>query len=89
MLSASFPIAPSDYLSVLKEVIFPAGTTQKNVAISIMEDSVLEALESFSVRMTVPPDHAEVVLLGMDVATINIIDDDSRWPQGSAIFSSK
>ena len=44
-----------------------------------MEDSVLEAVESFFVSVTVPADHAGVVLLGTDAAAINITDDDSKW----------
>ena len=33
--------------------MFPAGITQKSVAIPIVEDSVLEATESFFVNVTV------------------------------------
>ena len=59
--------------------MFPAGTTQSSVAIPIVEDSVLETSESFSVRVTVPASQAGLVLLGTDTATISISDDDSEW----------
>ena len=70
--------APSDYSAVSQEVVFPAGSTQRSVAIPIMDDSVLEAMESFYVRVTIPASHVEVVMLDTDVATISITDDDSK-----------
>ena len=79
------PPATSDYSAVSQDVIFSAGTTQKNVAVPIVEDSVLEAIESFSVSVTVPADNAAVVLLGTDAATINITDNDSTWSHQSHI----
>ena len=68
-----------DYSAVSQEVVFPAGTTQRSVNISIMEDSVLEAMKFFYVKVTIPASHAGVVLLGTDTATISIIDDDCKW----------
>ena len=68
----------SDYLPVSQEVVFPAGTTQKSVAISTLEDSVLEAMEVCYVRVTVPASHTGVVQLGTDTATISITDDDCK-----------
>lgn len=77
--SAAIFLASSDYSSVSQEVMFPAGTTQRNVAITITEDSVLEDMEFFSVRLSVLASHAGVVLLGTDAAaTISITDDDSK-----------
>ena len=61
-----------------QEVVFPAGTTQRSVNVSIIEDSVLEAVEFFYVEMAIPGSHAGVVLLGTDTATIRITDDDSK-----------
>ena len=65
----------------------PPGTTQRIVAIPVVNDRVLEATESFSVRMTVPASHAGVVLLDTDIATISITDDDSKWLHWSAKYS--
>ena len=70
--------ALSDYSPVSQEVVFLAGTMQKSVAISIVEDSVLEGTESFTVEVTVPASYAGVVLLGTDTATISITDDDCK-----------
>ena len=58
--------------------MFPVGTTQKSVAIPIVEDSVLEANEFFTVEVTVPASLAEEVLLGTVSATISISDDDCK-----------
>ena len=69
----------SDYLALSQDVMFLAGTTQECVSIPIVEDNVLEDMESFSVSVTVPADRARVVLLDIDAATINITDDDSKW----------
>ena len=59
--------------------MFPSGTTQRSVAIPIVDDSVVETRESFFVRVTVPTSHAGVVLRGTDAATISITDDDCMW----------
>lgn len=74
-----FSPAPSDYSAVSQEVIFPAGTTQRSVAIPITGNSVLEDIEFFYVKMSILASQAEVVLLGTDAATISITDDDSKW----------
>ena len=66
---ADFSTAPSDYSAVSQEVVFSAGTRQRTVNISIIEDSVLEDVEFFYVRVKVPASHAGVVLLGTDTAT--------------------
>ena len=78
-----FP-ATSDYFTLSQDVIFPAGISQRSVVISIVEDSVLEAIEFFSLRVTVPATYAGVVLLDTDVATISITDDDSKLLHWSA-----
>ena len=79
VLCVVFLTASSDYSAVWQEVVFPAGTTQRSMAIPIMEDSVLEATESFYVMVTTPVSHTEVVMLDTNVATINITDDDCKW----------
>ena len=85
-MSYAFSIpAPSDYSALSQEVVFPANTTQRRVAILIVEDNVLEATEFFSVRVTVLPSYTGVVLLDTDVALISITDDDSKWLHWSAI----
>ena len=66
--------------------MFPAGTTQRSVAIPIVEDGVLEATESFSVSVSVQGD-ADGVVLGTSSAEISIQDDDSEFSNsvGSSI----
>ena len=61
-----------------QEVVFPDGTTQRSVNISIMEDSVLEDMESFSVRVTVPAGDLGVIVLGLHTADILITDNDGE-----------
>ena len=76
--SVIFLSAPSDFSATSQVVVFPVGTTQKSVAIPIVEDSVLEANELFTVEVTVPASLAEEVLLGTVSATISISDDDCK-----------
>jgi len=86
--SCSFlPPALSDYSAVSQEVVFPAGTTQRSFAIPIMDDSVLEAMEFFSVEVTVPASYAAMVLLGTNTAIINVTDDDSELLHWSTHYS--
>lgn len=74
----AFFLATSDYAAMSQEVVFPTGAVQTSVAIPIVNDSVLEATESFSLRLTIPVSLAGVLLLGEDVATVSITDDDSK-----------
>ena len=73
-----YPPALSDYSSISQEVVFPAGTIQRSVNISITDDIVLEAIESFYVEVIVQASHAGMVLLGRGTAIISITDDDSK-----------
>ena len=73
-----FPPAPSDYFAVSQEVVFPAGATQRSVAIPIMEDSMFEAIELFIVSVMVPASHVGVVALGLQRADVFIMDDDGE-----------
>ena len=70
--------APSDYSAVSQEVVFPAGTTHRSVVIPIVDDSVLENMEFFSVSVTVPASHLGVVSLGLHIADVFITDDDGK-----------
>ena len=79
MSSVALVLAASDYFAFSQEVVFSAGITEMRVAIFIMEDSVLESMEFFYVRVTVPASYAGAVFLDTDAATINITDNDSRW----------
>ena len=72
-----FP-APSDYSAVSQEVVFPAGTTQRIVAIPIVEDSILENIESFLVSISVQDD-LDGVVLGVDSVEVSIQNEDSEF----------
>ena len=74
------PPDTSDYFALSQEVVFSAGTTQRSVAIPIMEDRVLEATEFFYVEVTILDSLAGMVLLDRESAIISITDDDSKWP---------
>ena len=71
------PVA-SDYSTTSQEVTIPTGTIQQRMAIPIVGDNVLEAMEFFSVRVKVPARDAGVVLVDVDAATITITNDDSK-----------
>ena len=78
--------ASSDYYAVSQDVVFPAGTTQRSVAIPIVEDSVLEAMEFFSVSISVQGD-SDGVVLGVSSVDVYIQNDDGEC--FSSIISSE
>ena len=69
---------------VSQEVVFPAGTTQRNVSIPIMDDNVLEDMESFSVYVSVQND-SDGVMLGVKSVEVFIQNNDSEFSRSVAI----
>ena len=61
-----------------KTLIFSAGTAEVIANIPIVNDNILENVESLSLRVTVPDDLAGLVLLGRDFAILSITDDDCK-----------
>ena len=84
MSCAVLPPAPSDYSAVSQEVVFPAGTTQRSVAIPIMEDSVLEATEFFLVSISIQGG-SDGVVLRVDSVEVSIQNNDSEFAIAMAI----
>ena len=46
---------------------------------TIVNDNIVEGLESFTISMTAVPGEFPVVVLGRNIATVNITDDDSKF----------
>lgn len=74
MLCMHFP-APEDYRPLNVVVSIPAGGTQQFVEISIGVDYDIEGTESFEVVLSSP---SEGAVIAQAVATINIVDVDSK-----------
>ncbi len=67
-------IAGSDYINISTEAVFTTGSI-RCVDISILDDNALEGDQTFTVTLsTSDPD----VMLGNDVTTITIIDNDGQ-----------
>ncbi|RYX84047.1 hypothetical protein EON83_11950 [bacterium] len=71
-------IAGADYTAVSTVVSFPANVTSRTVPVSIFNDSVNEADETFTATLSAPTTAIGVVTLGANpVATVTILDDDA------------
>src|SRR5262245_34825404 len=69
--------APSDYVSASDTLIFAPGVTEKQITITIVNDTVAEPTESFSVVLSNPQNAG---LGAISTATVTIIDDDGPPP---------
>ncbi|MGH1492835.1 MAG: Calx-beta domain-containing protein, partial [Acidimicrobiales bacterium] len=70
-------VAGSDYVAAVNEVVtIPANTLSVNVPVGIIGDLVYEQTETFSVFISSPTN----ALLGDNVATIGIVDDEPPPP---------
>ena len=70
-------LADSDYNSISSSMVFPAGSTDnatRCVGITVIDDSALEGDQTFTVTLTTSDPG---VILGTNIATITIIDNDS------------
>ena len=47
-----FLLAPGDYSSLTTSVVFPAGVREEEVEILVVDDTVLEGVQSFSVEIS-------------------------------------
>jgi len=69
----------ADYYGFTKTVVFAPGETSKTVALEILDDAIVEANETFKLRLFNPKGAS----IGQDIATVTILDDDkpSARPQ--------
>ena len=71
-------IAQSDYTSVMTEICFPPGTSEKTVVVPVLNDNLHEpTIESFLVSLSLPTGQTRVQL-NQDTATVRIEDDDGK-----------
>ena len=68
----------NDFMAAVQDVLFQAGVKEVTVPIVIINDLVLESIESFHLQVTVPVDMAGVVHLNdtKSFASVTIIDTD-------------
>ena len=74
-VTAMFIGGGTDYSSGPYTVLFPAGTTNASLDISINNDNIVEMNETFSLTITPPND---VMAIDPDNAVVTIVDDDSE-----------
>ena len=64
-----------DYLSVRRDITFePVGLLEQCVAVPIINDSVLEDAEMFTVSL----ESSDEVVFGLSQSTVVIADDDCK-----------
>ncbi len=82
--SDGIALAGSDYTSSTGTLTFAAGITTQNIAVPIINDSITESTEDFSVTLTNPTGGASI---GTSTHTVSIIDDDLFTTLPSISFS--
>ena len=92
------PILPSlisdgeDYRNGDSFANFPRGTTTTNVEIQTTEDGIAEIVETFTLQIFIPEELNDrqkgtgVVMGSINVTTIEIKDDDSKYSAVAAMF---
>ena len=70
------PIAGSDYTAVAMTVTFQAGDDTATVEVTILDDTIIEESEIFTASLSTTESN---VMLGDDIATITILDDDGKF----------
>jgi uncharacterized repeat protein (TIGR01451 family) len=79
--------AGSDYIGTNTSVVFGAGETSKKVVIPIIQDTLAEGAETFTVTLSNPQGGAT---LGQPAsATVTILDDESLVQLTSTAFSTQ
>ena len=72
---------PTDFESVIQDVLFPAGISNITLPVTVVNDSILEAIEFFYMRILVPIDLVDAVHLNdnTSLASVTIIDNDCEF----------
>ena len=71
-------VESDDYMLINSTITFiPGGATQQNVTISLVDDTALELLETFSLQLMLVEDNERIVF-DLNRATISINDDDRK-----------
>lgn len=76
IVAYSYPPAPGDYTALNSTVVFPAGKREHIIAIEIVDDSVLEEAESFTVQLS---PLSSGVRIDDGMTSVVIRDDDSKY----------
>lgn len=68
-------IADSDYTPSMTQLTFQSGQLEKCTDVGILEDTILEVAEEFSVMLDTTD---QAVDLSLESATVTILNDDSK-----------
>ena len=71
--------APSDYVTVDKNITFSSNDSQYSLQLQIVDNTVVENDETFVISLSFPSNQQVVQLGADDSASIKIVDDDSKW----------
>ena len=70
--------APSDYVTVDKNITFLSNESHYSLQLQIVDNAVVENNENFEISLSLPSNQQAVQLGIEDSATIEIKDDDSE-----------
>ena len=81
--------AGEDYTGTTQTIIIGAGGSSRTVdaMVRIIDDNLLENVEQFTARLSVPAGQ-DRVMLGTDMATVEITDNDRELHVDTAVLSN-
>ena len=82
-----YSAADEDYRATSMTVMFQAAETSQVVMVPILGDDTFEGVEQFTARLSVPPGQ-DRVMLGTDMATVEITDNDRELHEDTAVLSN-
>ena len=82
-----YSVADEDYRATSMTVMFQAAETSQVVMVPILGDDTFEGVEQFTARLSVPPGQ-DRVMLGTDMATVEITDNDRELHEDTAVLSN-
>ena len=72
------PVAPMDYVSLSTTLMFAACETQRCVNVTIVENIIVESIETFCITLERTPDLDSRITLNPVTEEIEIIDNDCK-----------
>lgn len=81
--------AGEDYTGTIQTIIIGPGGSSRTVdaMVRIIDDNLLENVEQFTAQLSVPAGQ-DRVMLGTDMATVEITDNDRELHEDTAVLSN-
>ena len=77
-MTTQYHVGTSDFDSTTRRVTFTAEESRKDIQVVIMDDSILEDQESFTIELRTPSGTVQEGLLANSSATVAITDNESE-----------